>query len=138
MKKITIESYWSDYPVDDDNGNVEGYYRVNIPKKHENDYLDVISWAGRFLEGIRFDDVCDKESAEEWFDDQEVKGLTKDFFIKNFDLALGWAEEGSNLNSTLAFLNESKGEKGWGYKSLCYCCNGADHQYDADYTEFDW
>ena len=98
----------------------------------------MISWASCFLDSIRFEDVCDKESAEEWFDDHEVKGLTKDFFTKNFDLALYWSNEGSNLNSTLAFLNESKDEEDWSYKSLCYCRNGADHQYDADYTEFDW
>ena len=139
MKKITIESYWSDMDYRDNDGdNVEGYYRVNVPKKHENDYLDVISWAGCFLDAIRFEDVDDKESAEEWIDDHEVKGLTKKFFIDNLDLALGWAEEGSNLDSTLAFLNKSKGERGWGYESLCYCRGGADHCYNADYTHFDW
>ena len=98
----------------------------------------MISWTGCFLDSIRFDGAHDSKSTEDWFDDHEVKGLTKDFFTRNLNLALRWSNEGSNLNSTLAFLNESKGEKGWSYKSLCYCRNGADHQYDADYTEFDW
>lgn len=133
MKQITIKSYFSEMDWRDGD-NLDGYYRVNVPKKHTDDCLEVISWSAHFLDDIRFDGIAEKEDVEDWFDNHEIKCLPKSFFIKNLDLALGWADEGSNLNSTLCFLKDSKGENGWSFTEGF--CRRYDYDYDADYCQF--
>ena len=134
MKKVTIKSYFSEMDWRD-NDNLDGYYKVNVPKKHENDFCDVIEWVASFLDDIRFDGIVDKESVEDWYNDHEIICLPKTFFTKNLDLALGWAGEGSNLNSTLSFLKESKGERGWSFEEGF--CRSWNYDFDADYCQFE-
>ena len=122
MKTIYIKSTFSE--IDE----LDGLYKVSIPKEYENNYQDIIENVSSMLDIIQANNYpSNLEELKEELEESEYNEISKEFMINNFDVLYDFAEQGSTLSRTLYCLEKI----GFEWEEIYFL-----EIYNADYGKF--